>query len=765
MTVSSVTTATAPRLDDSSFSLKSNDDDFGNMFANVGSNPSREVRPKTLQPMLVVFALPARYPFSLQANVLKDIAAARPQPLRSAQRAAPPDPIRVNRQVPVESSPYSWHSQNSGDGLIGSPSPSHTVVRASPQLSNQRNATMETIRSEDSNEHNMFDSSTMHHSPEIAAARIRNTNSPRAPPSAFPTSSMARVRAQSNGASSIQRSDAGSDLEQPPFDPSLLANAQLATQYEERISSPTQMQASSSKVMTPAQFERYKQQKEDTRRYNKVFGKADSDDGSGDDYDDDEDDQQEREKSAAKQRKKQEAHLAVYRQQMRKVTGDMPSPEPRPGTSTGTQLPTNASQNDLSLNRRMSQLTVDTSIQPNYAMSKPPIDDEPEEDEDVPLGILAAHGFPNKNKPPTRLAASNSNPNLRNLAQVQGGASVVGDATNRGSLPAFARHLPVDPYYGASLVHQSERTALNMSQTQLAAQPQPSGAATAHPLHPAGLVGVIAGEERARAMRRGSPNTQGGYDMPPGAQQGMRTGAPAFIPGFPQPGMQMPQPMLTPSEHAQLQMSQSMTQMMQMQMQWMQQMSSMMGQNPNMQMAQMPPMPMQGMANMQTQQQHPGMPHRPQSVPLQMATGGQQRSMSTLHPGMGQAWHSSSPAVPQLNLGSVYAPSIAPSERSNVGLAPRYRPVSTAPQQPEPQRPDWNKRASTFSSATFRPWTNENGPMKSAMSTVRVIPQANDDEDDEQGWAEMKAKKDKKQKGWKLRKGGNQLQELYNTPA
>jgi hypothetical protein len=37
-----------------------------------------------------------------------------------------------------------------------------------------------------------------------------------------------------------------------------------------------------------------------------------------------------------------------------------------------------------------------------------------------------------------------------------------------------------------------------------------------------------------------------------------------------------------------------------------------------------------------------------------------------------------------------------------------------------------------------------------------------DDDDDDEGWAEMKAKKDKKQKSWKLRKGQNALQELYN---
>lgn len=43
MTASSITTATPPRLDDSSFSLKEADDDFGNMFASIESKPSRDV--------------------------------------------------------------------------------------------------------------------------------------------------------------------------------------------------------------------------------------------------------------------------------------------------------------------------------------------------------------------------------------------------------------------------------------------------------------------------------------------------------------------------------------------------------------------------------------------------------------------------------------------------------------------------------------------------------------------------------------------------
>lgn len=44
MTESSVTTATPPRLDESSFSIRgSEEDDFGNMFAGIAHKSSREV--------------------------------------------------------------------------------------------------------------------------------------------------------------------------------------------------------------------------------------------------------------------------------------------------------------------------------------------------------------------------------------------------------------------------------------------------------------------------------------------------------------------------------------------------------------------------------------------------------------------------------------------------------------------------------------------------------------------------------------------------
>ena len=522
------------------------------------------------------------------------------------------------------------------------------------------------------------------------------------------------------------------------IDPTLAESVDLANRYQ--TAKPNTIKPMpNKKVMTPAQFEKYKQQQEMDRRLG-ASGDSDSED-EADNYEDD--DEVEKEKEAAKQRRKQEAHLAVYRQQMRKVTGEQ-APQ-RSTSNLGNTLDPKVNASTTDLNSRLSHLTVSTKLS-----SRSSGEEEGEEDEDVPLGILAAHGFPNKSRPPNQLAGSSSNPNLRGLAQQQPGApSVAGvESAKRGSLPVFARQLPQDPYYGASLVNQSNRESLAMHHSSMAPMAG-SVAATAHPHHPSGLVGVIAGEEKARAMRRGSPNAQGSYDLPPGMQHpGMvRSQTMGSMGQMPYPGMMPPMPMMSPGDHAQIQMSQQMNQMMQMQMQWMQQMSQMMGgqMSPG---QQMPPMMSNGSSpNLLAP---PGASTRPQSVsPIQG-----QRSMSTLSPSMSN-WNQ----APQGN----YAASIAPSERSNVGLASRYRPVSIAPESEAMSA----RRASTFTSST-RPFSHVDPSPRfsSYMNTPNPVgrrsPLANDEDDDEQGWAEMKAKKDKKQRTWKLRKEHNSLQELYN---
>lgn len=626
-----------------------------------------------------------------------------------------------------------------------SPSPPKTVTQNSPQIATSRMGT-----GADQLEDSLFADS-----PSRPRAYSRPNRQTGPPPTAYPGTGHLASPQSSHGVKPI--AEHVSERDDSAFDTSLLDSAALATRYQE-----TKKVTPQKKVMTPQQFELYRRQQDERHRYNQAFGKADSDE-SGDDYDDEDEDEMERDRQAQNQRKKQEAHLAVYRQTMIKITGEAAPGPIHPSNGSSSMLSPSggmgASTHDLS--NRLSAINLDTSS----GSKSPGRSSDGDEDDDVPLGILAAHGFPNKNRPPTRLMHSGSNSNLRGGAQSLAPPSVTGDAINRNSLPAFARKLPEDPYYGAGLVHAPQRESMafhSYSSPNLPTLAVPSGASTNHPHHPAGLVGVIAGEERARAARRGSPGAaNGAYELPPSMQQqpGMMRShtmgqmPPMMMPGMPgmppmpmMPGMP---PMMTQGEHAQIQMSQQMTQMMQMQMQWMQQMQQFMSGAGG---------PATGPAD-NTSVNGP----RPQSVPLQNYAGPAGRTMSTLDPSMAN-WNLQPPTLPPIRPNSSYAPSIAPSERSNIGLASRYRPVSTI-QEPAGE-PAWQKRSSTMTSSTFRPWSTFGAPKATAAAaaapSARKSVMPVDDDDDEAGWAEMKAKKEKKQRTWKLRKGTNPLQELYN---
>ncbi len=130
------------------------------------------------------------------------------------------------------------------------------------------------------------------------------------------------------------------------FDSQIAASANVAQRFSERtLSMPGRQGPPQTKVMTPAQFERYKQDKD---RLRSVGGqsKDDEDDEEEEPYEDEDEDEAERNKQLAKQRRKQEAHMAVYRQQMMKVTGEAPSAIPRP-----TPFATQSSPNLASLGK------------------------------------------------------------------------------------------------------------------------------------------------------------------------------------------------------------------------------------------------------------------------------------------------------------------------------------------------------------------------------------------------------------------------------
>ncbi len=262
---------------------------------------------------------------------------------------------------------------------------------------------------------------------------------------------------------------------------------------------------------------------------------------------------------------------------------------------------------------------------------------------------------------------------------------------------------------------------------------------------------MIATEERSRAMRRGSPNPQGEYGPPSNGYNGMGM-PPNMIPPMGR-SMTMPSgmgpmgPMLTPGDQAQLEMAQQMQQFMAMQMQFMQMMTSGQG-RPQSQNGPVPPMPgylpMPGFAQPPPQELRPGSSH--------------QRAMSMLDPNSApwqqQQGLRNTMFVPSIQ-GGGYAPSIAPSERSNVGLPGRYRPVSHV-------AADNRSRTATMSGA-IQDWHDT----KQAPATIKVVKKSSNasDEDDEEGWEAMKANREKKKSIWRSKKdensGTNSMKDLW----
>lgn len=624
-------------------------------------------------------------------------------------------PINIDKDSKVEESPYSWSSQHSREALISGstppPVPTHGLSRnngpnpasfSRPQKSGglvdnglkrssaRRKSTVDFGETNDEDARLLRDSAT-------ASRRMNDSNySPQVRDSwALPSTTSYKLddtnfsswRAGSNETTPKAKRASPKPDEDNLFDSNMMASANIAQRFGERAPSPLTKQTPKNRVMTPAQFERYKQDQERLRSIGGQPKDAEEEEEETN-YDDDED-EAEKIRELAKQRRKQEAHMAVYRQQMMKVTGEAPSATGRPSFS-GAQS------------------------SPNLGKSE----DAEEEDEEVPLGILQAHGFPNKNKPPMRTMGSNPNLRSSSISITQGAGG--------GSLPVFARNLPQDPYYGAGLVNPMHRESLSFG----------GGAASvsgssARGLPPGGLVGVIATEERSRAMRRGSPNTQGDYGPPVNgfaAMQHARNSSGGSMYNGMGPGGPMPPMMMTPGDQAQIQMTQQMEQFMAMQMQFMQMMTT--GQAP----MQGPPQVQNNghMSRQSVQMPRPGSAHAQQQRPM----SNHQRAMTMLEPNAAPWMQRGSVFTPSVQ-GAGYAPSIAPSERSNVGLPGRYRPVSQAVN---------NTSDSKSMSGALGGWDNK--------TTVRtVLTSAVEDEDEEEGWAEMAKKKEKKKSIWKIKKG------------
>ncbi|KAI1806446.1 hypothetical protein F4811DRAFT_511062 [Daldinia bambusicola] len=657
-----------------------------------------------------------------------------------ANRTSQPTPLHLDNTVPVEPPQHSWASQHSNDGLLTSgrtltsPATHETRPPPNPKL---YDSPIDQRRSDDDDEDTTLLRDSLVATEYLASEEPANSGRYRRDEDSTLSFTSGATESYSRSARYDNKSNDENLFDRPASRP------KLAPRTGSRSHTLSQ-----NKVMTPAEFEKYRQDK----ARDEIMGIADdeeSDKEEEDNYDDDED-EREKTKQLAKQRRKQEAHMTVYRQQMMKVTGESSN--------------SHASRPSISISMSTPNLTLTDG--PGKGVSPIPPSDGSDSDEEVPLAILAAHGFPNKNRPPTRLNNMSSNPNLRasviQPSYVGGAGSVMGDNTsqrisNGGNLPPFARKLPQDPYLGAGLINQPTRESFALGG---GSAPSSRGVPTG------GLVGVIANEERSRAMRRGSPVVDGSrnsFPLPLNVQSNgpMPNGGFDPIGGIPSQAMypmgmpQMPGPMLTPGDQAQIQMTQQMQQFMQMQMQFMQMMSSR-GQGQEQMQPPFRPLghtPTQSMGSLADAPRNSFMGdlmvnQLGQGSNLDLPRGdAQMRTMSMVQPSSSswlqppQPGYTPSIRAPSIRAqGMGYAPSIAPSERSNIGLPGRYRPVSSA-------MTGDHSRTATMSGAIPALHSKLQAEMK-----VTPVDSKDEDDDDEQGWEAMKAKREKKRSIWRSKK-------------
>ncbi|KAI5293562.1 hypothetical protein KEM52_005425 [Ascosphaera acerosa] len=582
-----------------------------------------------------------------------------------------------------------------------------------------------------------------------------------------------------------------------PVDADTSADASLAAKMEE-VS--LQAEAAPKKVLTAAQYARLRMETADA---------SDDDDDEADSEPEEAEDEDDRKAKveAQNQRMRQQAMLAIQRQRMMKVadgSGNSDAHRASLADLHGSLVGASASSPNL----------VATNVSPHgstlsvhsFQKSDTSKDYNEDEDESIPLGILAVHGFPNKRRPPSKLMASSSNPNLTG-----GPGSVNSDyfpqpgvqAGLPPALPPFARKLPQDPYFGHGLVNQNPREPLAMGR----GQQQPT----------AGLVGVIANEESARAARKRSPmQTQGPmftgqqpasmlrhsvFGAPSPSQPAFPTGQ-QQMPPHPAMGQQYPGPDLL-----------SMSTMAQTQMQLLELATKLNQQHAAASQQQ----PYAGPYGMQVPSAPMGYPMVGGSPMMMNYPVAGQRTMSMVDTSRTPFIPPPPPPIdggsnPMLRPGSAgahhaYAASIAPSERSNVGTASRYRPVSMIPsamQQPPlthamtpslppgypstntpgqgqgqgqvpvlmavPQMPySSGHQASSSVGSTASLQRTQTTPLPPSVSVPGTDARAacstpslhasesryrddDDEEDDEQAWLKMKQAREQNKGSWKFRR-------------
>ncbi|KAK7181452.1 hypothetical protein DPSP01_008662 [Paraphaeosphaeria sporulosa] len=683
------------------------------------------------------------------------------------------EPIKIDRKLDVEPPLKSWDSRNSADNLMSSPRspeddsppppvPAHKYGQYAPvaSYSPELNGANEFIDNDASTVRKpvMSQKSQRESSPEQEPTSKSSSSAPslETPLSSRSGSDITTPKAALRTATSPSSEDGDEDIFASPK-PKHMAMAKpsaLAPRDEPRPQPPTS--DSGRRVLTQAEFRAQQQ---------RAMAQPSDESSDEEDYEDEEEAQERAAQEAIARRKKQQMDLA--RDHMRRTT----------------TAPGNLNRPDSVSEPFSMGFPSETSLQA-----------EEWEDEDVPLGILAQHGFPSKNHNKAPTQPSNAIPSY-----FPDRPASAGPGDNRASMfrPVFARNLPDDPhasFIGGGLVRPTNRESMgfgNRGPASIAGDsvsnahmnmpmmgyPEPQlsqpslveqihmrdmtkqkymgGASTKKP-HEGPFTGML-GAQMNPPVQSG-PGTR--MSMMPG-MQGMGAGMGMGMNmnmnmmnspvGMPMMGGQMAYPMQQ-NDMMQMQHFQQMQQMLAAQQMQIQQMQMQQAQDPRMSMAFPSNVADPRMSMAFPNQQMIPPPHDPRmsmAAPSLLNVPSAQRPMSIMPIGNQQTQQPPRPfstpiggsmaPPPQLN---GYTPSIAPSERSNIGLSARYRPVAT------------HSDAKSSSSMTLQAsaGVGQNPVMvKGILKNKSPIVQ----EDDDDGWGKMAARKSKFNMGGGARGGAD----------
>jgi hypothetical protein len=652
--------------------------------------------------------------------------------LLSEKRTFQADPIKIHPQLHVETPLKSWESRGSADNLMSSPRsdndspppppPPHKYSKYAP-VASESPTQLSPATFPDTNAQNVrkpfVDRSVDHDSsPERQPISISSSsaNSLQTPASSrssnyttntTPKAALAPVRPTYTEDEDENMFASAKAEPKPVFAPTRKPAAPVVSELK---SVPGSSSGPKGRVLTQAEW-REMQNRQKTQP-------PPEEDSDGEDYDDEEEAIRKREDEEVMRRKQQQMHFA--REAMRRTT-----------TAT-TDMSHLGNPADMSF-------PSETSMNADEW-----------EDEDVPLGILAQHGFPSQTRSRFPNQPANAMPSYFPDRPASAGAA----GTLPTHLPAFARNLPTDPhnsYIGGGLVRPAQRESMGFNGFPRGAASVAGdsiaggmgrGMSSAMMYQDAGLsqpslVDQIQMRDMSKQKYMGGASNKKpeggpftgmlGQQMNSRGQQQNPTRMPQMPMMNPMMGGQMPMmgmgmnqmgyPMPQQNDYMQMQQWQQMQQMFAMQQMQFQQMQ--MGQNPQQDPRMSMAMPSNGYGgNMMGNGSFLNVPgslptNRPMSF-MTVTGGHQQMPMSNFGPGPG------------------YTPSIAPSERSNIGLSARYRPVVN--------------NSDAHSTGTSMTLQAVGGASQSAPTTIKGIlkkaPQVTVEETDED-WSRMASRRNK----------------------